>query len=334
MRYVSLVVMALLVPTATCAPPAPVPAPVQAAKAKVVIESGAFAPGIPLPEGVNPCHGVRLDAEVDGRGEGKGTITFTTTPPNYDEYGDLVTGRETDTVNRARKGDKPAVTLECSIEFVSVGFVGRVNTPATRRSVYRLKGPKLATALTFVTEGPGLKSGRLLVPGPDGRPEYVVEMALIPPPNPNAQPVPCHPGCFPAGTPVRVPGGTAKIETLKVGDAVTTVGADGKPSSGKVTHLYETANKLVEVKTDGGTALTTAEQPLSLVAGGLRKAGDLKPGDRVWRWVGGERKAATVATVTATGRTATVYNLILGDSAVFVAGDFLARGKPPADAAP
>ena len=225
----------------------------------------------------------------------------------------------------------PLTACWCSPR-AGTGQKHQVQTPATRRSVYRLKGPKITTALTFVTEGLGLKSGRLLVPGPDGRPEYVVEMTLIPPPNPNAQPVPCHPGCFPAGTLVRVPGGAAKIETLKVGNAVTTVGADGKAAVGKVTHLYETTNKLVEVKTDDATALTTHEQPLSLVAGGLLKAGDLKPGDRVWRWRDGERRAATVREVTATGRTAKVYNLILGDSAVFIAGDFLARGKPRADA--
>ena len=329
MRYLSLLAVTLLVPaTASCDPPVP------PAKVKVVLVSAAFAPGIPLPESLHPVYAVRLDAEVDARGEGKGTLTFTTTPPNYDEYGDIINGRETDGVDRSRKNGKPPAVLECTIEFVKAGAIGHVNDSPTKRSVYRLNGPKVTTALTFVTTGPGLKSGRLLVPGPDGRPEYVVEMAVVPPPDPNAKAVPCHPGCFPAGTLVRVPGGTAKIETLKVGDAVTTVGADGKAASGKVTHLYETTNKLVEVKTDGGTALTTHEQPLALVAGGLSKAGDLKTGDRVWRWVGGERKVATVAAVTATGRTATVYNLILGGSAVFVAGDFLARGKPPADAAP
>jgi hypothetical protein len=33
--------------------------------------------------------------------------------------------------------------------------------------------------------------------------------------------------------------------------------------------------------------------------------------------------------VTATDRLETVYNLILGDGVVFIAGDFLARSKPP-----
>lgn len=329
MRYVGLLAVALLVPTLASGDP-----PVPPAGVKVVLVSAEFAPGIPLPESVHPVYGVRLDAEVDAQGEGKGTLTLTTTPPNYDEYGDIVNGRETDGVDRSRKNGKPPAVFDCAIEFVKVGAIGHVNDSPTKRSVYRLKGPKITTPLTFVTTGPGLAAGRLLVPGPDGRPEYVVEMWVQPPPVKGGLEKPCHPGCFPAGTLVRTPTGTAKIETLKVGDAVTTVRADGQAASGKVTHLYETTNKLLEVKTDGGTALTTHDQPLALVAGGLRKAGDLQVGDRVWRWVRGERKAATVAAVTPTGRTATVYNLILGDSAVFVAGDFLARGKPPADAAP
>ena len=39
---------------------------------------------------------------------------------------------------------------------------------------------------------------------------------------------------------------------------------------------------------------------------------------------------AVVREVVDTGRDEPVFNLILGDSAVFVAGGFLARGKPPA----
>jgi hypothetical protein len=40
---------------------------------------------------------------------------------------------------------------------------------------------------------------------------------------------------------------------------------------------------------------------------------------------------AVVEAVAAAGREEPVFNLILGNSEVFVAGDFLARGKPPAD---
>ena len=35
--------------------------------------------------------------------------------------------------------------------------------------------------------------------------------------------VPCHPGCFPAGTLILVPGGYRDIETIRAGDVVTTI---------------------------------------------------------------------------------------------------------------
>ena len=77
----------------------------------------------------------------------------------------------------------------------------------------------------LATPGPGLAAGRLLVHGKDRRVEHVVELR-----HPRKQEEihfpPCHPGCFPAGTAVLVPGGSVPIERLKVGDKVTTVGAD------------------------------------------------------------------------------------------------------------
>ena len=145
-------------------------------------------------------------------------------------------------------------------------------------------------------------------------------------------PIPCHPGCFPAGTLVRVPDGTKKIDLIRSGELVTTIGPDGRPGQGAVGMVFVSKNRLVEVRTDHGTAVTTDSQPLCLVGGGFRKSGDLKAGDRVWQWRDGRRAAATVREVAATGREETVYNLIIGDSAVFVAGNFLARGKPPAPA--
>jgi hypothetical protein len=60
----------------------------------------------------------------------------------------------------------------------------------------------------------------------------------------------------------------------------------------------------------------------------------LKAGDRVFRWDGRERLAVTVRSVSRTGREEPVFNLILGDSAVFVADGFLVRSKPPAPASP
>jgi hypothetical protein len=60
------------------------------------------------------------------------------------------------------------------------------------------------------TTGLGLTSGRLLVHDTDGRVEHVVELAEINPPKEGVPPVPCHPGRFPAGTPVLVPEGTRR----------------------------------------------------------------------------------------------------------------------------
>ena len=123
---------------------------------------------------------------------------------------------------------------------------------------------------------------------------------------------------------------------------MTAVAPDGRAVAGRVEDVFSTRNQLVEVRTDRGTVLTTGEQPLCLTTGGFRRATDLKAGDTVWYWSQAESKPdgnresrrarAVVRSVTATGREEQVFNLILGDGAVFVAGDFLARGKPPAEA--
>jgi hypothetical protein len=142
-------------------------------------------------------------------------------------------------------------------------------------------------------------------------------------------PPPCHPGCFPAGTAVATPEGPRPIETIRPGDRITLVAPDGTPTSGAVASSFQTCNRLVEVRTESGRLLTTETQPLCLADGGFRRAGELAEGDRVWRWVGGERRPDRVVAVVPTGREEAVHNLVVGESAVFVAGGYLARGKPP-----
>ena len=71
-------------------------------------------------------------------------------------------------------------------------------------------------------------------------------------------------------------------------------------------------------------------QPLCLASGGFRTAGDLKAGDVICHWVEGKRAEARVLDMTLTEEDAPVFNLVVGESAVFVAGGFLAKGKPPA----
>jgi hypothetical protein len=318
--------LVILVPPGTVADPP---------KPNVMLRSGLISAGIPLPESTHRVYSISLDATVNAKGEGRGTLTLHVTPPNYDEYGDFVTGRETDNVDRKGPDPVPAVALECKIELIKKGFVGRVNEPGVERVVYSIEGPKVRSTLLFATTGPGLTSGRLLVHGKKERVEFVVEMAEWKPVkvDPNIPQVPCHPGCFPAGTIVLIPGGSKPIDEVHVGDILTSVGKDGVASQATVEKLFTTKNNLFEVRTDRVNVLTTDAQPLCLSDGQFRKAGDLKAGDRVWQWRDGKRIEAVVKSVTAAGRQENVFNLILDDSKMFVAGGFLVRGKPPTDAA-
>jgi Hint domain len=142
-------------------------------------------------------------------------------------------------------------------------------------------------------------------------------------------PPPCHPGCFPAGTAIVTPEGSRPVESIRPGDVITLVGSNGQPIRGKVESIYQTNNILMDVRTDSGSLLTTTTQPLCLETGGLRPAGELVAGDRIWRWEGEQRRSTVVREVVSTGREAAVFNLVVGESAVFIAGGFLARGKPP-----
>ncbi len=303
-----------------------------AAPPGVVLRSARAAPGVPLAEVKASVCAVRLELDAAGKGDSwTGKLVLDPNTPHLDEFGDRVTGREADNVARTPPPWAPAVTLDCTLEFVRAGFVPRVNESATRRSVYRVKGPKITSPLFFVTAGPGLTSGRLLVHDKLGKVAFAVEMRKDEPPVEGGLPVPCHPGCFPAGTPVATPAGPRAIEGINVGDMVVTVSPDGRAGRAAVGHVFVTTNRLIEVRTDRGPVTTPDAQPLCLSAGGFKRAGDLKPGDRVKQWRDGKPADAVVREVAATGRDAKVFNLILGDSAVFVAGGFLARGKPPAE---
>jgi hypothetical protein len=142
-------------------------------------------------------------------------------------------------------------------------------------------------------------------------------------------PPPCHPGCFPAGTMVATPDGLRPIESIRRGDRVTLIGPNGAPTSGVVDSTFTTCNQLVEVRTEFGALLTTRTQPVCLQDGGFRPAGELVEGDAVWRWQDGVRRPARVRVVVPTSREVPVHNLVVGESAVFVANGYLVRGKPP-----
>jgi len=141
---------------------------------------------------------------------------------------------------------------------------------------------------------------------------------------------PCHPGCFPRGTLVETPSGPRLIETLQAGDLVTAFLKSGERLDAPVQSVFVTDNRLWQVETDEATLITTETQPLCLATDRTRGAGELQPGDTILHYSGGEIRTVKVLAVTQTDRAEKVFNLILGDSELFIANGFLARSKPPA----
>jgi hypothetical protein len=162
------------------------------------------------------------------------------------------------------------VRLECTLKLVKKQKFQLPESPRIAAPLvdvewvlFEVRGPKITSRLFMATEEKAVgRWGRLLVHDKDAKVRYVVPMTTPPPPQP------CHPGCFPAGTPVHAPGGAKAVESLRVGDMVTTVGPDGTPGQGKVASVFVTHNRLIEVRTDGGTLTTTETQPLALAGGG------------------------------------------------------------------
>jgi hypothetical protein len=288
----------------------------------VDISGGVEGRGLVVAESDKPVYRLQLTARVDKNGAGKGTLVLDPTQNAVDEFGfpEVIAAL-------------PPVKLECSLKLVKKKKLlsGRGGAPPAEVEwrLFEITGPKITTRLALATEGDDWSFGRFIVSDKDGKERVAVSVRgpiqVVAPPPP-----PCHPGCFPAGTPIHVPGGTKAVDGLRVGDVVTTVGPDGAAGEGKVAAVFVTKNRLIEVRTEGKTLVTTEKQPLTLAGGGLRAAGKLKEGDRVAVWDGRERKSVAVKSVAATGREEKVFNLILGEGVLFVADGFLARSKPPA----
>lgn len=144
---------------------------------------------------------------------------------------------------------------------------------------------------------------------------------------------PCHPGCFPRGTLVDSPQGQRYIETIGPGDVLTTISTSGKAVTATVQSVFVTTSILWSIRTEAGSLLTTKIQPLCLADGKILAAGELQPGDLVLHRQGDEVRSVRVLEVSSTERTAQVFNVVLGDSEIFVAGGYLARSKPPLEIA-
>jgi len=279
--------------------------------------------GLPMAECDSGVHRIKLTAKLDQRGHGSGTLVLDATPNPIDDYGFAITV----------KADPP-LKLECTLKLISTKKVlaeGPAGGPAVEVEwqQYEITGPKIVSKLILARETrAGWTYARFLWATKEGKDRTLVVLHG-PEPDVRPPPPPCHPGCFPAGTLVEVPGGTKAIEDLRAGHAVTIIGPDGKQGQGKVAAMFVTKNRLVQVNIEGKTLITTATQPLSLADGALRAAGELKAGDRIHVWVKGERAVVAVKSHDVTEREAPVYNVVLGDPVLFVANGFIARSKPP-----
>lgn len=290
--------------------------------AEIDLRSATLSPKVPLVELPQGASGFRLQAKINANGEAQGKLILDPNTNAYNEFGDLVLPK-TKIAN---------IELDCSIKLIK-SDKGGGGVPG--RSLYAIEGKKIITRLFLVPDFPlalgrEIQFGKLLIHEKGGM--VVAYVIPLEGPLPKLFP-PCHPGCFPAGTSVLTPGGIRLIETVKVGEMVLAVRPDGKTKPHKVQKVFVTDNRLVKVETEAGTLLTTLTQPLCLPNGTHHPAGELKPGQKILRWNNGKPEAVTVRAVTLTNHEEKVFNLILGGQQMFVAGGFLARSKPPAEAA-
>ena len=135
----------------------------------IELQSEPLTPGLVLDESRRPIHQIRLLAEVDGKGGGRGTLVLDPNVPEFDEFGGLVGGIQTPQVGR-RGGALPAVELGCVIEFIKAG--------RDKWLLFRLRGPKITSPLRLATRGCIGEAGpaRLLVLGADTKVKTVVEL--------------------------------------------------------------------------------------------------------------------------------------------------------------
>jgi hypothetical protein len=281
----------------------------EALVAEFQFDGDALPTDLHLPESKEAVRRVTVKCRPTDRGAG--TLTLDPNAPKLNEFGDAVGGGK----------PSPVVNLDFTLKLVK---------KETDRRLFEVRGPKIEGRLSLVVFRGVTPWGdaRLLVNGKDGEVRYAINLRL---PQQQQQLLlpPCHPGCFPAGTMVRTPDGTTAIERIHKGDLIRTVDAAGKPSSTKVTGVFVTRNRVLEVQVEGAKLVTTETQPLALVNGGFRAAGELKAGDRVWQWVNGERQAAAVLKVSPADRETQVFNVVVGEVKAFIAADFLVRSKPP-----
>ncbi len=188
-----------------------IPARVEAQNAKaqnarkLLLRSDVLSPAVPLSESGMRVVQFRIEATVDGKGEGAGTLDLDPNARTYNEFGD-VTGMT----------EIAHIRMECSIKFVkadkltlSVGPGKGDSVQVVERRLYAIEGKNITSRLSLIRTGVW-PFARLRIQSADGKVATIV-IDLHEPPRPE----PCHPGCFPAGTPVATPEGLRPIETIR-----------------------------------------------------------------------------------------------------------------------
>lgn len=284
---------------------------------EITLESGVHTPGVPVADRARTVVKFTLTAAVDAKGEGKGTLTLDPNLRQFNEFGDVV-----------RATEIAEVKLPCTLKLVKTRKVPDNKGRDDEHYLYEIRGEKSPTRFFLMAFSKDLSVGRLLIHNREGQVAFVIDLRKRP------VPAPCHPGCFPGGTPVLTPKGPRAIDTIRPGEEVVIVRPDGTTAAARVQSVFVTDNRLLKVETEGGVLLTTLTQPLCLTDGQFRPAGELGKGDTIFVWKGGKRQAVKVLAAALTDREEQVFNLVLGGDEVFIAGGFLARSKPPADVAP
>jgi hypothetical protein len=263
---------------------------------------------------------IRLHGKIDDRGEGHGVLTLDPNAPTFDAFG---TGMILNSKNQQ-------VRLDVKIEFVRTGRTQiKAGLPPEEWNLYRVTGGKLQTPIGLATPNKKLLTGRLLIYDQGRIIKSVVELSNPFPPG--SPPLPCHPGCFPAGTLVSTPSGVERIEKLKPGSKVITLDDQGRVATPRaVKKIFVVDNDVLKLETEHGQLLTTETQPLRVANGTTNGAGELSKGDAILRWKNGKMLKSHILSVQERFRATRVHNLVFDETTFFVANGFVVRSKPPA----
>jgi hypothetical protein len=134
----------------------------------------------------------------------------------------------------------------------------------------------------------------------------------------------CGGGCFPAGTLVTTASGAMPIDQLAVGDVVIGVDQEGILVPRHVTTVFTHPNNVtLDLVTDASTIRTTFVHPMWMGGDVYRRAGDLKPGDRIMRCIDGVMESSTVIALKHSRSIETVYNIEVEDTHTYIANGYV-----------